>query len=207
MIGAKLSSILRKTVCSFAVCFGLLGCTATQQPYQGQEITASRTGLSAQLQYFFSEDNQREVVPALSANARLATVSRGLPGQAIDSRWVNREKSREGRLGTTFYFNDEEAKVLLSDASLNKTSRQELRAARSLDAKSTSDVVRLNFKGETLDYFIRQTLGGILQVNYVIDEPLQGTVDFQTEKPIAKDQMLSLLRVLLGRNGYILKTY
>ncbi|SDR14942.1 type II secretion system secretin GspD [Pseudovibrio sp. Tun.PSC04-5.I4] len=205
MIGAGLSSILRKTVCSFAVFFGLLGCTATQHPNLEWEAPANQAGLSEQLRYFFSEENQRELVPTLSGNARLATTSRGLPGQAIDSRWVNRGNSQEGRPGTAFYFNDEEAKVLLADAALNTSNTQELRTARSQDAKTTSDVVNLNFRGEALDYFTRQTLGGILQVNYVIDEPLQGTVTFQTEKPIAKDQMLSLVRVLLGRNGYILK--
>ncbi|MES0867839.1 type II secretion system secretin GspD [Pseudovibrio sp. SCP19] len=205
MIGAKLSSMLRKTAGVFSISVILLGCTTTQPADQEWEDTAPPAGLTEQLQYFFSEENQRDVHLALSGQPRLASHSRGTLGRSINTRWVNSENAAQGRPGTAFYFNDEEAKVLLADARLNSTNRQEIRVAQASDAKATSDVVRLNFRGESLEYFIQQTLGGILQVNYVIDEPLEGTVTFQTENPIAKDQMLSLVRVLLGRNGYILK--
>ncbi|MGH0000416.1 type II secretion system secretin GspD [Pseudovibrio ascidiaceicola] len=205
MIGAKLSSMLRKTAGVLSISLILLGCTTTQPADQEWENTAPPAGLSEQLQRFFSEENQRENHLALSGQPRLASNTRGVLGRSINTRWVNSEKAEKGRPGAAFYFNDEEAKVLLADTRLNRTNRQEISVAQASDAKATSDVVRLNFRGETLEYFIQQTLGGILQVNYVIDEPLEGAVTFQTEKPIAKDQMLSLVRVLLGRNGYILK--
>ncbi|KZL02094.1 Type II secretion system protein D precursor [Pseudovibrio sp. Ad5] len=205
MIGAKLSSMLRKTAGVLSISLILLGCTTTQPADQEWDNTAPPAGLSDQLQRFFSEENQRENHLALSGQPRLASNTRGVLGRAINTRWVNSENAEKGRPGAAFYFNDEEAKVLLADSRLNNANRQEIRVAQSSDAKATSDVVRLNFRGETLEYFIQQTLGGILQVNYVIDEPLEGAVTFQTEKPIAKDQMLSLVRVLLGRNGYILK--
>lgn len=205
MIGAKLSSMLRKTAGVLSLSLILLGCTTTQPADQEWDNTAPPAGLSDQLQRFFSEENQRENHLALSGQPRLASNTRGVLGRSINTRWVNSENAEKGRPGAAFYFNDEEAKVLLADSRLNRTNRQEISVAQASDAKATSDVVRLNFRGETLEYFIQQTLGGILQVNYVIDEPLEGAVTFQTEKPIAKDQMLSLVRVLLGRNGYILK--
>ncbi len=195
MIGATQTSILRKIACISSVLAFLLGCTTTQN----NSLKYKDEGK------FLSGSNQRGVQPLLSVSARLATTSRGQLGQPLRVSWVNGTGSQRGRPGTAFYFSDDEAQVLLKDTALNSANKIEIVTAGGVSGKQISDVVRLNFQGETLDYFVKQVLGGILQVNYVIDEPLKGSVEFKTETPLAKDQMLSLVRVMLGRNGYILK--
>src|SRR5690606_11705350 len=60
-------------------------------------------------------------------------------------------------------------------------------------------------ENDSLDFFVRQMLGGFLGVNYVIGDPLEGTVTFVTEEPIVKSQVLPIVRSVLARNGYVLK--
>lgn len=205
MIGVKAGMGLGKAILAVGLCLLMFGCTTTGNPTGQWEDAPVNASLTDSLQYFFSEEYQREAHPSLSDQARLASNTRGQLGRAINTSWVNGENSPNGRPGTAFYFNDDEAQVLLADPALNQTNQVEINKAVKPSATPSSDMIRLNFRGESLEYFIQQTLGGILQVNYVIDEPLEGTVVFQTENPIAKDQLLSLVRVMLGRNGYILK--
>lgn len=59
----------------------------------------------------------------------------------------------------------------------------------------------VKFEKASLDYFLKQLLGGALGVNYVAPEDLGGSVTFKTEQPIPKGQLLQVVRDVLGRNG------
>jgi len=59
--------------------------------------------------------------------------------------------------------------------------------------------VTLRFDDEPLPSVIRQVLGGVLRVNYVIPPGLTGNVTFRTERPIPVDQVLLVLRDILAR--------
>lgn len=63
------------------------------------------------------------------------------------------------------------------------------------------ETIRVNFDHVTLDYFLQQMLGGALGVNYVGPESFDGDITFRTEQPLAKSQILRVVRDVLGRKG------
>ncbi|WP_068310254.1 type II secretion system secretin GspD [Polycladidibacter hongkongensis] len=183
--------MLRRIICITAACLFLVACGGVHNQADFKDPVG--------------EALQANGDDTLSVVARLASESRGEHAKPINLSWVNGEDSTRGRPGTAFYLSNSEAKQIIADLSINAANTIEIGVAGGEAQKRANEDIQFNFKGETLEYFVEQTLGGILQVNYVIDEPLQGTVTFKTEKPIERDQLLSLVRVMLGRNGYILK--
>ena len=61
--------------------------------------------------------------------------------------------------------------------------------------------IAINFDHATLDFFLKQLLGGALGVNYVAPDKLGGAVTFHTQDPLPKSQVLQVVRDILGRNG------
>ncbi|EKE75968.1 type II secretion system secretin GspD [Gallaecimonas xiamenensis] len=61
--------------------------------------------------------------------------------------------------------------------------------------------VTLNFQGTDISEVVKTVLGDIMQVNYSLDPKVQGAVNLQTSKPIAKDALLPTLETLLQANG------
>ncbi|WP_298959680.1 secretin N-terminal domain-containing protein [uncultured Methylobacterium sp.] len=65
--------------------------------------------------------------------------------------------------------------------------------------------VTVDFRKATLDFVLKQLLGGALGLNYVAPDDLGGSVTFRTEQPLPKGQVLQVVRDLLARNGYELR--
>ncbi|HEX4506735.1 MAG TPA: type II secretion system secretin GspD [Alphaproteobacteria bacterium] len=61
--------------------------------------------------------------------------------------------------------------------------------------------VMLNFADTDIKEVIRQILGDILHVNYVVDPAVAGTVTLETHQPVQKAQLLATLETLLSQNG------
>jgi general secretion pathway protein D len=61
--------------------------------------------------------------------------------------------------------------------------------------------VMLNFADTDIKEVIRQILGDILHLNYVVDPAVAGTVTLETHQPVAKSQLLNTLETLLNQNG------
>jgi len=61
--------------------------------------------------------------------------------------------------------------------------------------------ITLNFEGQGIQEVIHAILGSILQENYVIAPGISGEVTFSTAKPIAREQVLPILEMLLRWNG------
>jgi general secretion pathway protein D len=59
----------------------------------------------------------------------------------------------------------------------------------------------LTYADTDIKEVIRQILGDILHVNYVIDPAVAGTVTLETHQPIPKAQLLDTLETLLNQNG------
>jgi general secretion pathway protein D len=83
----------------------------------------------------------------------------------------------------------------------------ELRLIRNAGGGNTDTDGQLSveFRDDPLDYFVQQMLGGFLGLNYVVSGQLAGTVSFKTEVPIARSQVLPVVRSILAQNGYVLK--
>src|SRR6056297_21382 len=61
--------------------------------------------------------------------------------------------------------------------------------------------ITLNFEGQGIQEIIHAILGDILQENYVIVPGISGEVTFSTARPVARDQVLPILEMLLRWNG------
>ncbi|MDT8450152.1 MAG: type II secretion system secretin GspD [Wenzhouxiangellaceae bacterium] len=61
--------------------------------------------------------------------------------------------------------------------------------------------ITLNFEGQGIQEVIHAILGNLLQENYVIAPGISGEVTFSTAKPVAMDQVLPILEMLLRWNG------
>jgi general secretion pathway protein D len=61
--------------------------------------------------------------------------------------------------------------------------------------------VMLNFADTDVKEVIRQIMGDILHLNYVVDPAVAGTVTLETHQPVQKSQLLNTLETLLNQNG------
>ena len=70
------------------------------------------------------------------------------------------------------------------------------------DRFDPTETTSLKFDKVDLAVFLKQTLGGILSVNYTAPDDIAGKVSFYTEQPIQKGEVLHLVRDILARNNY-----
>lgn len=61
--------------------------------------------------------------------------------------------------------------------------------------------ITLNFEGQGIQEVVHAILGSLLQENYVIAPGISGEVTFSTARPLARDQVLPILEMLLRWNG------
>jgi len=61
--------------------------------------------------------------------------------------------------------------------------------------------VKLNFEGQGIQEVVHAILGDLLEENYVIAPGISGEVTFSTARPVAQDQLLPILQMLLRWNG------
>jgi type II secretory pathway component GspD/PulD (secretin) len=61
--------------------------------------------------------------------------------------------------------------------------------------------VSFNFDDADVYSVIQTIFGGVLQVNYIIDPKVKGRVNFRSVAPVAKEDVLPLMEVILRLNG------
>ena len=66
---------------------------------------------------------------------------------------------------------------------------------------STGGGATLNFADADIRSVVAEILGGILHVNYTIDPGVHGTATLHSSTPIASDQLIPTLQVLLAQSG------
>lgn len=65
--------------------------------------------------------------------------------------------------------------------------------------------VTIDFNRASINFVLRQLLGGALGVNYIAPDDLGGSVTFRTEEPVPKSQLLYVVRDILTRNGLTMR--
>ena len=68
-------------------------------------------------------------------------------------------------------------------------------------AQPAAGDVTLNFADTDIREVVRAILGGILEVNYIIDPKVSGTITVQTSRPLARSALLTTLESILRANG------
>lgn len=64
--------------------------------------------------------------------------------------------------------------------------------------------ITLTFQGADIAEVVKTILGDILQLNYVIDDNVRGTVHLKTSRPLTLDELVPTLETLLHINGAVL---
>lgn len=68
----------------------------------------------------------------------------------------------------------------------------------------SKELIDINFENLKLDEFVT-IVSKILDKNIFINEPLEGTINFSSNKKLSKDELLNILELSLKQKGYILK--
>ena len=66
------------------------------------------------------------------------------------------------------------------------------------------DAVMLNFEQAPLNEVIHTILGDTLELDYVIENQVQGEITLRTRSPIERDQLLPILESLLRNNNVLM---
>ncbi|MCZ6804297.1 MAG: type II secretion system secretin GspD [Proteobacteria bacterium] len=61
--------------------------------------------------------------------------------------------------------------------------------------------ITLNFQGTDINEFVKVILGDVLNVNFIIDPQVSGSVTIETASPVKKEQLLPLLEEILSINN------
>lgn len=70
--------------------------------------------------------------------------------------------------------------------------------------KLDGEAVTLNFEQAPITEVVHSVLGEILQLDYVIEHPLNGDITLRTRTPVPRDQLLAILESLLQSNGAVM---
>jgi len=65
--------------------------------------------------------------------------------------------------------------------------------------------ITLNFKDADIQDAVKSILGDVIKANYTIDPQVKGQVSLQTSRPIARDDLVPTLEILLRANGAVLR--
>jgi len=66
------------------------------------------------------------------------------------------------------------------------------------------EAVALNFENAPLSEVLHSLIGDVLGLDYIVEQPVQGTVTLRTRSAIPKDQLLPILESLLANNGAVM---
>ncbi|WP_341367272.1 secretin N-terminal domain-containing protein [Yoonia sp. BS5-3] len=124
-------------------------------------------------------------------------------GLEINTLFVNRS-GVTGLQQDTFL----ELDIIQNDDPVFRTAQsrniQELNEAGA-DPFNPDQRVEIRFENDPLTLVVDQLLGGLLSANYIAATPLQGTVDFETRAPVLRSEIPTILRDILGAQGYVMK--
>jgi general secretion pathway protein D len=146
---------------------------------------------------FFSARKQRETVYQGDDSARLWSGAEIRRGPNVDPTRVNQAPATRTPI-----------------AAWSGSLRVEVAADENVVSKDVADIkaagaskfdpeekVTVKFEKASLDFFLKQMLGGALGVTYMAPDDINGSVTFRTEQPISKGQVLQVVRDVLARNG------
>jgi general secretion pathway protein D len=146
---------------------------------------------------FFSARQLRETTYQGDDSARLWTGAELRRGPNVDPTRVNQPPA--ARTPIAGWTGSLRVEVAADESAVSK----DIAEIKSAGATKfdPDEKVTVKFEKASLDFFLKQMLGGALGVSYIAPDDLSGSVTFRTEQPISKGQVLQVVRDVLGRNG------
>jgi general secretion pathway protein D len=111
------------------------------------------------------------------------------PRLSASARDLAEEKEKSGHNEPTIY---------------RGTDRQVKLPAPAKPVRYVGEDVSLNFEQAPLSEVVQAIMGDILQLDYIVDHPVQGKVTLRTRTPIPRDQLLGVLESLLKAHNALL---
>jgi general secretion pathway protein D len=146
---------------------------------------------------FFSAQKQRETSYLGDDSARLWTGAEYRRDSNIDPTAVNQGPAARTPIAA---WSGSLRADIPADQGMTGKDVTELKSAGAAKF-DPNEKVAVKFEKATLDFFLKQMLGGALGVAYVAPDDMTGSVTLRTEQPITKGQVLQVVRDVLGRNG------
>lgn len=125
--------------------------------------------------------------PVTDSAAASATTGSGTTEQVVNAEQVDDVAELESR-GVVFAGTDTGVKMPVEREPI----------------KVYGDAVTLNFEEAPLSEVVHSVLGDILELDYIVEHPVQGAVTLRTRSPIPRDQLLPILESLLHNNGALM---
>lgn len=118
----------------------------------------------------------------------------------VTSRVVPFENSPSTRSVTANVEEDEGTQALIFPGTDTVVNLPPVRPAIQLSGQA----VTLNFEAAPLTEVVHAILGDTLELDYIIEHPVDGVVTLRTRSPIPRDQLLGILESLLQSNGALM---
>lgn len=128
-----------------------------------------------------------------------------IQGGGLRTAGVNRPSNGQSPTGFIAVIENEPTNISVSNGEVQRNIG-DLKSAGAANG-NLNERVELSFNNDSLDYVVKQLLGGLLAANYIAAEKLEGTVTFRTEEPIPRLLIPSILRDILARHGYVMKLF
>ncbi len=183
------------TVVALASCGRLEGDSCTISGADGSTVSSKcRSG-------FFSASRQRAVLYQGDDRSRLYTGEAAPAGGVLDTARLN------GPPPNIVPFVGYMDSVRVNYAPSPDAVYQDLLNLQSAGtpAFNPDERVTIDFNRASINFVLRQLLGGALGVNYIAPDDLGGSVTFRTEEPVPKSQLLYVVRDILTRNGLAMR--
>jgi general secretion pathway protein D len=139
----------------------------------------------------------------LHADPVLATDAPHVEEGGIDTTKVNLEPADNEPTEFIGILKNGSTNISISPSE-RKQNVDDLRLTGAVEAH-LGEAVTISFENDSMNYVIKQLLGGLLSANYVVAADVGGTVSFKTEVPVPRAAIPSILRDILARNGYVMK--
>lgn len=172
---------------------------AVQPRSGGPEVIVPRGDTSA-LRAFFSADNLRETTFSGQTGPRLMAPSGPVHGGGVRAEALNTRPIQ----GTIADFDFE---IAPEELVFDPVRRQRIIGGEWQNVQDIGPAVSMIFTDEPLRSFVEKVLGGLLAVNYVAGDTLEGSVTFRSENSFSKTDALQIFADILARNGYLVQYF
>ncbi|WP_163850628.1 secretin N-terminal domain-containing protein [Pseudooceanicola aestuarii] len=169
-------------------------------PVTGEEIVTTQE--EARTPKFFSRDNLRETYFSGDTGTRLGNTDGSGPTGFINFNAVNNGPGG-ARQGNAARFEELRAEDIVVEP---LRSQSVIGDQWQPDFKSQRTVT-LSYDQEPLRDVIQNVLGGILGVNYVVGDSVEGSLTFRSEQRFAPAELVQMLSDVLARNGYLIQYF
>ena len=165
----------------------------------GPEVITTREEDSV-LRRFFSRDNLRATYFSGDTTPRLAGDTSGDPTGNLDLRIVNQNDPTG--LNAEYQTEFDTSQLVISPIR-----HQQIIGGEWQPRENNGPSVGLNYDDEPLRNVAEDVLGGILSVNYILSDNIDGTVTFRSERRFSRVELLQILSDILAREGYLIQYF